>query len=152
VSSQAPSPSAQATRGRLALALAASALAAALALGGCGRNDGEASGQSERQSGEVVDISGTDAVGENLAGSVASLVECRDWNAAIPEQKLATIADVRSQVSRQDAGINEPALTDEEAEEIFDTACAPDWAQGLRLYKLYAHAVSFAPLARELGK
>lgn len=149
MSSQAPSPSGPATRSCLAVGLVAAALAAAPALGGCG-DDGEANAQPERQPGEVVDISGTDAVGENLAGSVASLVECRDWNEATPAQKLATIADVRSQVNRQDAGIRAPALTNGEAQGIFDSACEPAWAQGLRLYKLYARAAGFAPLAREV--
>ncbi len=150
MSSRARFPSAPAADTRLTAALAAAALAAALALTGCG-GDGETTAQPERQqAGKVVDISGTEAVGENLAGSVASLVECRDWNGANSEQKLATIEDVRSQVSRQDAGISAPALTDEEALSIFDGACEPAWAQGLRLYKLYARAVSFAPLAREL--
>jgi hypothetical protein len=131
--------------------LVAAVLAAAAAVGACG-DDGEASPETQRKPGGVIDISGTDAVGENLAGSVASLVECRDWNAASLEQKLATIADVRSQVSRGDAGISAPALTDDEAQDIFDSACEPAWAQGLRLYKLYAHAAGFAPLARELER
>ena len=100
----------------------------------------------------MVDISGTDAVGENLAGSVAALVECRDWNGATEEQKLATIEDVRSQVGRQDAGIRVPSLTDQEAQEYFDNACEPEFAQGFRLYKLYARAVAFAPLARALER
>ena len=98
----------------------------------------------------MIDISGTDAVGENLAGSVAPLVECRDWNGANDEQKLATIEDVRSQVDRPDSGIRVPSLTDEEAIMVFDNACEPVWAQGFRLYKLYARAVAFAPLARQL--
>ncbi len=149
MSSQAPSPSAPATRTVLIVALAVAALAAAAVLGGCGE-EGGASAEPERQPRQVVDISGTDAVGENLAGSVASLVECRDWNGATPEQRLATIADVRNQVSRPDAGISAPALTDAEAQRIFDSACEPQWAQGLRLYKLYAKAAGFAPLARAL--
>jgi hypothetical protein len=128
--------------------LVAAALAAT-AIAGCG-DDREAAPQPQRQPGEIVDISGTDAVGENLAGSVASLVECRDWNQATQAQRLATIADVRSQVSRQDAGISAPALTNEEAQAVFDGACEPQWAQGLRLYKLYAKAAGFAPLARAI--
>jgi hypothetical protein len=123
---------------------------AAPILGGCGEKEEEQSGRAEPERGQVIDISGTDAVGENLAGSVASLVECRDWNEGSPEQKLATIADVRSQINRQDAGISTPALTDEEAQQIFDNACKPEWAQGLRLYKVYARAAGFAPLAREI--
>ncbi len=100
----------------------------------------------------MIDISGTEAVGENLAGSVASLVECRDWNGANAAQRLATIRDVRSQVSRQDAGISVPSLTDQEAAAIFDKACAPAWAQGLRLYKVYASAAGFVPLARAIER
>jgi len=149
---------------RLAIALLAACLAVAPALAGCG-DDGEAKAQPEKQSasalndarpeiqrGGVIDISGTDAVGENLAGSVASLVECRDWNEATPEQKLATIDDVRSQVSREGGAVSSPALTDAEALAIFDSACEPGYAQGFRLYKLYSHAAGFAPLAREVGQ
>lgn len=148
MSSQARTTSARTARTRLALALATAALCA----GGCGGDDGVSSDPPapEEQAGGVIDISGTDAVGENLAGSVAPLVECRDWNGANDEEKLATVEDVRSQVSRDDGGISSPALTDEEAVEIFDNTCEPEFAQGFRLYKLYARAASFAPLARAL--
>jgi len=151
VSSTAPTSSAPATRRRLAAVLAVAALALS-ACGGDGGDEPEAGGEPQRQSGGVIDISGTDAVGENLAGSVAPLVECRDWNGATEEEKLATIEDVRSQVSRQDVGIDAPVLSDEEALTIFDNTCEPVWAQGFRLYKLYARAVGFAPLARQLER
>ena len=132
---------------------------AALVAGGCGAggDDGDAerpelTAEQAAQAGEVVDISGTDAVGESVGGSVAPLVECRDWNEATEEEKLATIEDVRSQVSRQDVGIDAPVLSDEEALTVFDNTCEPSWAQGFRLYKLYARAVAFAPLARQLER
>ena len=146
----APTFSGRPTRRGLAAMLAV----AVLALGGCG-DDGSAEREANpepEQTGGVIDISGTDAVGENLAGSVAPLVECRDWNEATAEEKLATIEDVRSQVSRQDVGIDAPVLSDEEAMTIFDNTCEPVWAQGFRLYKLYARAVAFAPLARQLER
>ncbi len=82
------------------------------------------------------------------AGSVASLVECRDWNDANEAQRLATIADVRSQINLVDSGIEAPALTDEEATQVFDRACQPGWAQGLRLYKLYARAAGWVEMKR----
>ncbi len=82
------------------------------------------------------------------AGSVASLVECSDWSGADDAEKLATIADVRSQINLGDSGISAPELTDEEALELFDNACEPKYAQGFRLYKLYAHAVGFVELKR----
>ena len=45
-----------------------------------------------------------------------------------------------------------PSLTDQEAAAIFDKACAPAWAQGLRLYKVYASAAGFVPLARAIER
>jgi hypothetical protein len=82
---------------------------------------------------------------------VAQFVSCADWNGATRNQKLATIADVRSQVSRDEPGVEAPALTDDEAMRVFDDACGPDWAGGFRLYKIYAKAVGFAPLARAVS-
>jgi hypothetical protein len=121
-----------------------------LALGACGSDDA-APDERESTGGEVVDISGTEPVGEVTAGSVARLATCRDWNGANSEQKLATIEDVRNQLNPNDPGIQAPQLTDEEALTAFDDACEASWAQGFRLYKLYARAVSFVPLKRELS-
>ena len=81
---------------------APAALLAVLALTGCGGSEPAPSAQvqppaEERLQGEqtgaadlpdeVVDISGTEPVGEMTAGSVASLVECRDWNGADDAEK-----------------------------------------------------------------
>ena len=84
------------------------------------------------------------------AGSVAPLAECRDWNGADEAERLATIQDVRSQQNRRDPGLREPELTDEEAAAVFDNACRPTYAQGFRLYKLYAQADGFVMLKRQL--
>jgi len=138
----------------------AEALAAVVALAlvaGCGGEGGSAVVSEEdppapEKGDQVIDISGTQPVGEMTAGSVASLVECRDWNGASPEEQLATIADVRSQINLEDSGIDAPALTDGEALEFFDGACEPAYAQGFRLYKLYARAAAFITLKRELDE
>lgn len=141
--------------------LGAVALAALIALAGCGGGDSpdpQAAAveppASERDpgpsTGEVVDISGTEPVGEMTAGSVASLAECRDWVDADPGERVATIADVRSQINLEDSGIDAPALTDEEAGEMFDNACRPAYAAGFRLYKLYARAAGWVELKRML--
>ena len=121
-------------------------------LAGCGSDDGDdgATARGDARSGEVVDISGTEPVGEKLGGSVAQLVTCRDWKGAGEEERLATIADIRSQFAPQDPGIELPELTDEEAENVFDSSCRPGWADGLRLYKLYAKAAGFVTLKRDL--
>jgi hypothetical protein len=87
-------------------------------------------------------------LGENLAGSVAQLAQCRDWNRGTEAEQLATIADIRAQVNTEDPGIEAPPLSDDEAMRVFDNACSHRFAAGFRLYVLYARAAAFAPLTR----
>ena len=123
-------------------------LAAVLAaVTGCG--SGDQSSTAEDYDGGVIDVSGTKPLGEQTAGSVAQLVQCRDWNRGDEAQKVATIADVRGQVNSGGAGIDAPPLSDNEAMDVFDHACEPDHAQGFRLYILYARAAGVAPLTRD---
>ena len=139
-------------RAKPARAFAVTLAAAALATAGCGSDPAasgaEGEGEPAAREGEVVDIAGTEPVGEVTAGSVASLVECRDWNDADEGERLATIEDVRGQINLEDSGISAPALTDEEAAQVFDSSCRPVWAQGFRLYKLYARAAGWVQLQR----
>jgi hypothetical protein len=53
---------------------------------------------------------------------------------------------VRSQINLEDGTVEAPALSDEEAHELFQDACRPAFAEGFRLYKLYARAAAFNPL------
>lgn len=129
------------------LAAALPALAAAAALVGCGGE--EPSQASQDRSDAPIDISGTDPVGQTIGGSVAPLVMCSDWKGASEPERLATIAEIRTQLGPQDSGISAPELTDDEAAEMFDTSCKPSWAAGFRLYKLYSRAVGFVELKRE---
>ena len=85
-----------------------------------------------------------------VAGSVAALVTCRDWEGGGEEERLATIADIRQQLAPQDSGIKLPELTDDEAEEVFDNGCNIESSDGFRLYKLYAQAVGFVTLKRAI--
>ena len=87
-----------------------------------------------------------DPVGEVRVGSVAQLAKCSDWNEGSRAERLATIADIRSQVNLQDGTVRMPALSNEAAYEVFDNTCAKSFAGGFRLYKVYARAASFAPL------
>jgi hypothetical protein len=106
--------------------------ATALLAAGCGEDsdDGDAQG-----------------VGPVKVGSVAAGAQCRDWNAGTEEQKLATIEDIRSQINLEDAPVDTPALTDDQAYELFEHACAENFAAGFKLYKLYAQRAGFQPLA-----
>ena len=122
-------------RARARRALLASCVA--LALAGCGdaNDDAEA---------------GAEPLGGEKAGSVASLVQCRDWVEGTSEEKLATIADIRSQLNPEVGTGAAPPLSDEEATELFDNACAEPFAATFKLYVLYARAAGFAPLTRDL--
>jgi hypothetical protein len=79
-------------------------------------------------------------------GSVAAGAQCRHWNRGTEEQKLATIEDIRSQVNLESGTVETRALTDEQAYELFEHACAEDFAAGLKLYKLYVQRAGFQPL------
>ena len=104
------------------------------ALVGCG---GDATGQDPRRS----------RVGDQVGGSVAALAQCRDWNAGTEAEKQATIADIRSSLTPQSQEESGTSLSDERAYELFEHSCAEEFAQGFQLYKLYARAAAFAPLA-----
>jgi hypothetical protein len=104
------------------------------ALVGCG---GDATGSSPSAK----------AVGDPVAGSVAALAQCRDWNAGTEAEKQATIADIRSSLTPQSQEESGTSLSDERAYKLFEHACAEEFAQGFKLYKLYARAAAFAPLA-----
>jgi hypothetical protein len=86
-------------------------------------------------------------VGDQVGGSVASLAQCRDWNAGSEAEKQATIADIRSSLTPQSQEESGTSLSDERAYELFEHSCTEEFAQGFKLYKLYARAAAFAPLA-----
>jgi len=114
-------------------ALSALLALALLPLAACGDDGG--SGEPEAE-----------PVGQELGGSVAPLASCFDWVDATEAEKLATIEDVRDQVNLQGTGVDAPALSDEEAMEVFDNGCDRPEAAGFRLYLLYARAAAFMPL------
>jgi hypothetical protein len=108
-------------------------LIAAALLAGCGGN-----APSEPQ--------GLSGVGPVSAGSQAQYADCEHWNSGTAEDKLATIADIRGQLTPQDSRNSDSGYPDEAALELFDRVCSYEFAAKLRLYKLYARAAAFAPL------
>ena len=117
---------------------------ALLLLGGCSSEKDEPEPSAAKQ-----DVAAAEPLGEDTAGSVAQLAQCRDWNRGNRAEKLATIEDIRGQVNRRDSGFDAPPLSDAEAMKLFDAACEADYAQGFRLYLLYARGAAAAPLVRE---
>ena len=54
--------------------------------------------------------------------------------------------ELRRQLTPQTSKTAESPLADERAYEILQKTCGPDYADSLRLYKLYVRAQAFAPL------
>ena len=127
-------PSIGARRRRLLRPALAALAAGVVALAGCGDGTYETAAQ---------------ALGEEKSGSVAPLVQCRDWVAGTELEKLATIRDIRSQINVESGTVQTPPLSDDEAREVFDSACSNSFAQTFRLYVLYSRAAGFAPLMRD---
>jgi hypothetical protein len=88
-------------------------------------------------------------VGQQLVGSVAQMAQCSDWNAGTRPQRLATIHDIRRQVSLRDSAVRTPELSDRAAYAVLENTCRNDFADSFRLYKLYARAASFAAFAED---
>ena len=118
---------------------------AVLALSGCGANG---DGGSHRE-GAPVDIRG---VGLVRANSTAQFANCRDWRLGSVKRRYATIEDIRGQLTPQSSRSAESDLSDDAAYQVFQHACATDFSDKLRLYKLYARAQAFAPLTKATGE
>jgi hypothetical protein len=116
-------------------AAAALGLAALLALAAGGSDDKPASEAKP--------------VGQVLVGSVAQMATCSDWSGGTREQRVATIHDIRQQINLKDSAVQTPEMSDDTAYDVLDNLCGRNFAGSFRLYKLYARAASFAPLAED---
>ena len=114
--------------------------AGAVAVAGCGE-DGSQQAAAEPA---------VEGVGPVRANSSAQFADCRHWRQGSVEERYATIAEIRGQLTSQDSARAESDLPDEVAYEIFDKTCASDGSDSLRLYKLYAPAQAFAPLRTDI--
>jgi hypothetical protein len=125
---------------RHAVRLTALSLAATACLGGCG----QAKPSSDQpRAGTTVPIEG---VGDPIGGSVAPLAQCRDWRGGTVEQRMATIEDIRGQLTPQTSTNEDSGLPDEEAYDLFQRVCARPYASAFRLYKVYTQRAGFEPL------
>jgi hypothetical protein len=89
-------------------------------------------------------------VGPIRANSSAQFADCRHWRRGTAEQRYATIAEIRGQLTPQGSATAESDLPDSVAYEIFQKTCASEGSGSLRLYKLYAPAQAFAPLRADV--
>jgi hypothetical protein len=116
-------------------------LAVVLVLVGCGAEDNAG---GDRAAGE--------GVGLVVAGSTAQFASCLDWRRGTVAQRYATIEDIRGQLTPQSLDSEESDLSDQSAYRIFQSSCATDGSDRLRLYKLYARAQAFAPLSPDAAR
>jgi hypothetical protein len=126
---------------RLALAVTAVAMAAGAA--GCGESPADGEPSADRTT-KTVPIEG---VGTPIGGSVAPLAQCRDWREGTVDERMATIEDIRGQLTPQTSQSEESDLPDDEAYDLFQRVCARDYASAFRLYKVYVNRAGFKPLA-----
>ena len=120
-------------------------VAAVVALPACGANSDGAS----RHGDAPVDIRGVGLVRGN---STAQFANCGDWRLGSVKRRYATIQDIRGQLTPQSSGSAASDLSDRAAYGVFQHACAADFSDKLRLYKLYARAQAFAPLTKATGE
>jgi hypothetical protein len=123
-------------RGWAALAATAVALAAGLAVA-VGAFGGDGTSMDFDVSEDV------EPLGKMRAGSVASLVECNDWNGGSVERKQATVVDLRQQLAGGGVPEGRPSLPDQEAYDVFERACAEEFTGRFQLYKIYYRAAAF---------
>lgn len=122
------------TRRRAPLAL----LAVAVAAGGCGGGEDPAASKAS---------AAAKPVGKNSAGSVVQFADCADWRAGSRAERAVTVEHLRRQLTPQRSASAESSLADDRAVALLDRACTPEFAQSLRLYKLYVRMQGFAPLS-----
>jgi hypothetical protein len=124
---------------RRVVRLTALSLAAIACLVGCG----QAKPSSDQPRTETVPIEG---VGEPIGGSVAPLAQCRDWRDGTVQERMATIEDIRGQLTPQTSPSEDSGLPDQDAYELFQRVCARKYASAFRLYKVYTQRAGFEPL------
>jgi hypothetical protein len=88
-------------------------------------------------------------VGRESAGSVVQFADCGDWRRGSRAERMVTIERLRGQLTPQRSKTAASPLRDERAYELIQKACAPAYAESLRLYKLYVRMQGFAPLSQD---
>lgn len=112
------------------------AVVVAAAVAGCGGQDeGRASGAAVKP------------VGPESAGSVVQYADCGDWRRGSPAARRVTVERLRGHLTPQRSRTAASPLSDERAYRLLQRACAPRYAESLRLYKLYVRMQGFAPLS-----
>ena len=115
---------------------AAALVICAVGLGACG---------SEKDDDSARYLPGNPRIGAG-ALSGAAQADCRQWNDASFRQRQATVEQLARISNRGNyPGQRGAKLPDDEAYDVLERACKPDYAAHFRLFKLYTRALLPAP-------
>jgi hypothetical protein len=84
-----------------------------------------------------------------IAPSVAGplrLASCREWNRATGPQRLGTVRQLTVLSGGPITGLTNargPQLDDQQAYDMLERSCAPEYARAFKLYKLYGRSAAF---------
>jgi hypothetical protein len=120
--------------GRVRRALLAAAVAA------CGVVPGAGCGDASDSS-----APGSSALGSPELQTSARQTDCMDWNNASAEERQVMIDSIAEFESGEPTGTEGRFLATEQAYDLFERACEPEYAGAFKLYKIYARAAAFQP-------
>jgi len=99
------------------------------------------------------DTSGNESSGAGVnVGAPINLADCTNWNDASVEERLGTVAQIEEFTGGPIAGTEGSGriLEEQEAYDMFERACEPDYARAFKLYKLYGRAAAFQALSEQV--
>jgi hypothetical protein len=71
------------------------------------------------------------------------LANCDDWNSSGPDERLVTIGQLEDLNAGQSTEFRGRVLDEDQAYDILDGQCEPEFAGAFKLYKLYGRAAAF---------
>jgi hypothetical protein len=77
------------------------------------------------------------------AGTETRLADCDDWNSSSTEERLVTIGQLTEINTGQSEVYRGKILGDDQAYDILEAQCEPEFAGAFKLYKLYGRAAAF---------
>jgi hypothetical protein len=79
-------------------------------------------------------------------GATINFADCTDWNESSVEERLGTVGALTDFFGGDVPGTGGRGaiLDDEQAYDLLDNACKPEYARAFKLYKLYGRAAAFA--------
>lgn len=71
------------------------------------------------------------------------LANCDDWNSSGPDERLVTIGQLEDLNAGQSTEFRGRVLDEDQAYDILEAQCEPEFAGAFTLYKLYGRSAAF---------